>query len=431
MDKPIQRVSGRKFFVVGWSVILIVFGGLFAWSALAPFEGAVMASGSISVASNNKAIQHLEGGIVSEILVTDGDTVNAGDVLIRLDSTTVEASLARLNARLVDLVAREARLSAEAGGRANAEMRSGLEELRNTPELVATQSAQRELMAARGQSRTTQLAVLNQRIQQLGRRIEGLEAEVAAKSAQIPLIDEEVAGLQSLFDKGLAPRTRILALQRERSDLLGTRDALRAEIEATRVQIGEARLERLRLSEGFREDALTDLAQVQTEIAEILEERGAFTDRLSRLDIRAPRSGRAIGVRAHTIGGVIGPGTPILHIVPADDKLIALVRISPQDVDKVDPGRAATLRFSAFSQSETPEVTGTVQRVSADAIQDEQTGVPYYEVVVELPEDDASLNRFVLVPGMPVEAMVRTESRNVLSYLTKPVRDSMARTFRE
>lgn len=162
MDKPIQRVSGRKFFVVGWSVILIVFGGLFAWSALAPFEGAVMASGSISVASNNKAIQHLEGGIVSEILVTDGDTVNAGDVLIRLDSTTVEASLARLNARLVDLVAREARLSAEAGGRANAEMRSGLEELRNTPELVATQSAQRELMAARGQSRTTQLAVLNQ-----------------------------------------------------------------------------------------------------------------------------------------------------------------------------------------------------------------------------------------------------------------------------
>ncbi len=431
MDKPIQRVSGRKFFMIGWSVIVIVFGGLFAWSALAPFEGAVMASGSISVASNHKAIQHLEGGIVSEILVTEGDTVNAGDVLIRLDDTTVEASLARLNARLVDLVAREARLSAEVEGRADTEMRAGLEDLRDSPELQATQTAQRELMAARGQSRTTQLAVLNQRIQQLSRRIDGLDAEVAAKSAQIPLIDEEVAGLQSLFDKGLAPRTRILALQRERSDLLGARDALRAEIEATRVQIGEARLERLRLTEGFREDALNELAQVQTEIAEILEERAAFTDRRARLDIRAPRSGRAIGVRAHTIGGVIGPGTPILHIVPADDKLIALVRISPQDIDKVDPGRAATLRFSAFSQSETPEVTGKVQRVSADAIQDEQTGAPFYEVVVELPEDDASLNRFVLVPGMPVEAMVRTESRNVLSYLTKPVRDSMARTFRE
>jgi len=233
------------------------------------------------------------------------------------------------------------------------------------------------------------------------------------------------------MERGQAVITRVLALKRDRARLQGEKDALTSDIAATRVQIGEARSEIARLDQGNTETLLTELRDVQTQISELAEERTALLDRSGRLDITAPRAGRVLGIRAHTVGGVIRPSEPIMYIVPENDRLIAKVRISPVDIDKISVGQTAILRFSAFNQDETPKFTGSVINVSADAFADENTGATFYEAMVEIPDDALASSKFQLVPGMPVEVSLRTESRNVLSYLVKPLMDSVSRTFRE
>jgi HlyD family type I secretion membrane fusion protein len=258
-----------------------------------------------------------------------------------------------------------------------------------------------------------------------------LTNEIAAIDRQSFLIDEEVAGLEVLLGKGLAPRPRLLALQRQQSQLLGTREGLSAQVATTEIEIGEARIELNQLTEGFREDVLTQIRDVQTQASELIEQRVAAIDELERLLILAPRSGRVIGVRAHTVGGIIAPRDPIMHVVPEGDTLIARVRISPSDIDKVSPGSEAILRFPAFSANVTPEVYGSVSSVSADALQDVNTGQFYFEGILEIPADRLSNQEFVLVPGMPVDASLKTKSRTVISYLLKPLFDAMSKTFRE
>ncbi len=426
-----KRASGAGFFLLGWLVIVFVFGGLTVWSVFAPFEGAVMAPGQVTVESRHKAIQHLEGGIVSEIDVTEGSQVEEGDLLIRLDGTAIEAQLASLDARIVDLVAREARLKAERDGETVLAPRALTADLAESDVLADTLRSQAALLEARANARRTELSILTQKTSQLERRIEGLGAEVAAKTRQAEIITEELKDLSALLEKGLTPRPRLLALEREQSELRGQAESLRAEIAATQVQVGETQLQRLSLTEGVREQVITELSEVQTELASLLQERAAARDRLDRLEIRAPRSGMVFGVRTYTVGGVIRSGDPIMHIVPRDDRLVALVRIQPQDIDKIAIGQVARLRFSAFSARETPEIEGRVMTISGDAARDEMTGIPYYEVTVEWPSDAFAGKGLELVPGMPVEAMMQTETRNALSYLTKPLRDSISRTFRE
>jgi len=237
--------------------------------------------------------------------------------------------------------------------------------------------------------------------------------------------------LLELLAKGLAPRPRVLALQRQQAQLQGQREALTSEVAATQIQIGEARIELNQLTEGFREEVLTQLRDVQTQVAELVEQRIASQDQLQRLVVLAPRAGRVIGIQTHTVGGVISPRDPIMHVVPENDKLIARVRISPSDIDKVLPGNEAVLRFPAFSANVTPEVYGSVSTVSADALQDVNTGQFYFEGILEIPQDRLDNQSFVLVPGMPVDASVKTESRTVVSYLLKPLFDAMSKTFRE
>lgn len=426
-----RTITAGKYFLIGWVLIALVFGGLIGWSVLAPFEGAVMAHGSVGVESRHKAIQHLEGGIVAEIAVRDGDHVEEGQLLLRLDGTPIRAQLDNVEARLVDLLAREARLIAERDDLPEAALRTVSPEIAALPGLAAAEANQSALFATRAESRRTQVSILEQRISQLRESMSGIEAEMLSKIEQTRLIDDELTGLQTLLRDGLAQRPQVLALQREKSSLLGQIDALRAQNAATEVKIGETRLEILGNTEGFREEVIAQLNEVQTEIAALLSERAAAVDRLQRLDIRAPRAGIVLGSRTHTLGGVIAPGDPVMHIVPDNDELVTLVRVMPQDIDKIYPGQPARLRFSAFSADSTPEVTATVKTVSADTVQDPQSGMSYYEVTIELPDQTPLGEDFEILPGMPVEAMMQTESRNVLSYLVKPLTDSMNRTFRE
>lgn len=416
---------------MGWGLVGLLFGGLVLWSVFAPFEGAVLASGAISVESNQQAVQHLEGGIVGVIHVEEGDRVDAGQALIALDGTAVQARLASVEARLFELVGNEARLVAERDGLSELAIRPALAELADLPRMRAILASQQDLMTARAVSRRSRQDLLNQTIRQLRSRITGRENEIAANDRQAALIAEEVVDLEDLLAKGLAPKPRVLAVQRQQAQLQGAREALSAEVAATRIQIGEARIELNQLTEGFREEVLTELRDVQTQVSELAEQRIAATDQLQRLVIAAPRAGRVIGVQTHTIGGVIAPRDPIMHIVPEDDRLIALVRIAPKDIDKVRQGNTAILRFPAFSANVTPEVYGEVAKVSADALQDAQSGQFFYEGVILIPEDRANNDAFQLLPGMPVDASLRTESRTVLSYLLKPLGDAMSKTFRE
>lgn len=436
-DASAPVTSGRAvsemqgLFRFGWGLVAALFGGLLLWSIIAPFEGAVLASGAIEVESEQQAIQHLEGGIVGAIYVKEGDRVGVGETLIVLDGTAVEARLASVEARLFQFLGQEARLIAERDGSDGIELRSGLSDLSGHPALKAVMDAQAELLVARAASRSTQVDLLNQSIRQLNRRILGLNNEIAENKKQAGLIGQEVSALEELLEKGLAPKPRLLAVQRQQSQLAGARESLSAEVATNRIQIGEARLELNQLTDGFREQVLTELREVQTQVSELIEQRIAAKDQLQRLEIISPRAGRVIGVQTHTVGGVIAPRDAIMHVVPENDGLIARIRIAPADIDKVQAGNQAILRFPAFSANATPEVFGTVSKVSADAFQDPQTGQFFFEGEVLIPEDRLANQEFALVPGMPVDASLRTESRTVISYLLKPLGDAMSKTFRE
>ena len=425
---PERPIHLPRLFRRGYLIIALVFGGLLAWSVFAPFEGAVVANGSVSVESEQKAVQHLEGGIVEAIHVREGDHVSAGATLLELSGAQTRARLAALENRLAELAAREARLAMEAGEAGELSVRNGLETL---PGLDARLKSQAALMQARRETRENTAGVLENRIRQLRTRMSGLRDQVAANEEEAAVIASEMADLQGLYRKGLAPRTRILALQRNRSSLEGARAGLVSQIATTQVRIGETQIELDRLVSDFREKAMSELSQVRAEMSELMEERTAARDRLDRLVITAPKPGHVIGVRAHTVGGVIKPGEPVMFIVPEDEALVATVRISPADIDKVHAGQPARLRFSAFSQDETPEIEAQVLKVSADALTDETSGQRYYEAVVAIPGDDPATRHIELRPGMPVEAMLTTGSRSVISYLLKPISDATQRTFRE
>lgn len=421
----------RQYVFAGWGIVALVFGGLIAWSVFAPFEGAVLTSGQISVESNQQAVQHLEGGIVREIYVREADAVTEGQKLLSLDATSTDASLLALEARLYGLLGNEARLIAERDGTDTLSLRPGFEDFAERPEMQAALSAQETLLRARGANLGTQATILRQRIDQLNTRIAGMQNEITAKDDQIALVEDEISRFETLMERGQAVVTRVLALKRDRARLQGEKDGLVSDIAATRVQIGEARSEIARLDQGNREAVLTELRDVQTQIGELAEQRTALLDRSGRLDILAPRSGRVLGIRAHTVGGVIRASEPIMYIVPENDRLVARVRISPADIDEISIGQRAVLRFSAFNQETTPTFEGTVIKVSADAFADEATGATFYEAMIEIPDAALASSRFTLLPGMPVEASLTTESRNVLSYLVKPLTDSLSRTFRE
>jgi len=426
-----RNISLRPLFLAGFFIIGSVFGGLVAWSVFAPFEGAVIASGTIAVEGNRKSVQHLEGGIVAEINVKEGDYVEAGAVILRLDGTSTRAQLAALEARLSELAAREARLSAEQVGRTDMAIRPELADLAERPSVQSSLEGQAALLRARAETRASQARILRQRISQLETRIEGSRNEIDAKRSELTLVEQEAQSLEGLRADGLVTETRMLELERAQYRLRGELEALNSQIATTRVQIGETDLELKNLQAGFLEEVVMELRDVKAEIAELFEQRIASIDRLKRLDIVAPTEGYAIGVRAHTVGGVISPSEPVLFVVPRDDRLVAKIRINPADIDKITVGQGARLRFSAFAQNESPEVDGAIITVSADAITDERNGMQFYEAIVEWPMGAPAIARFELMPGMPVEAMVTTESRNVLSYLVKPLQDAMQRTFRE
>ena len=416
--------------IAGVAAVIAVATGVGAWTAATDLSGAIIATGSLVVESNIKKVQHPTGGVVAELPVQEGDRVRAGDLLVRLDATATRATYDSVTKSLWEIAARNARLEAERDGRPDLTIPAELNAA--GPEVGRIIDGERKLFRFRREALQGQKAQLRERIGQLNEEIKGLVEQAAAKEQETAIIGREYAGVEELWKKNLIQLTRLTSLQRDMSRLKGERGVLVASIAQTRGKVSETELQIIQLEQNLRSEVGKELAENRAKTATLMEQKITAFDQLQRIEIRAPQTGYVHELAVHTRGGVIAPGESIMLIVPNADSLVAEVRVAPQDIDRLRTGQAAGLRFPSFDQRTTPELNGRVTRIAADVSEDKRTGSFYYLVRLGVTKDElAKLDGAKLMPGMPVEAFIRTADRTVLSYLTKPLVDQARRAFRE
>lgn len=416
--------------VAGVAAVIVVATGAAAWTAATELSGAIIATGSLVVESNIKKVQHPTGGVVAELPIQEGARVQAGDLLVRLDATTARATYGSVTKSLWEIAARNARLEAERDGRDSLAIAPELEGA--GPEVARIVDGERKLFRFRRDALQGQKAQLRERIGQLNEEIKGLAEQAAAKEQETAIIGREYEGVEDLWKKNLIQLTRLTSLQRDMSRLKGERGVLVANIAQTKGKVSETELQIIQLEQNLRSDVAKELAENRAKAATLTEQRITAFDQLQRIEIRAPQTGYVHELAVHTRGGVISPGEQIMLIVPNADSLVAEVRVAPQDIDRLQTGQAAGLRFPSFDQRTTPELNGRVVRIAADVSEDKRTGSFYYLVRLGVTKEELNrLDGAKLMPGMPVEAFIRTADRTVLSYLTKPLVDQARRAFRE
>lgn len=409
-------------------VALVV--GVGGWAAVSEISGAVIAPGTFVVERNVKKVQHSYGGIVAAINVKNGDRVNNGDVLLRFDATQIGSEIGVIRSQLVELTARSYRLSAERDSApALVFPRSFLD--RGDDAKIAAEGEIRLFDESR-RTKESQKEQLRLKIEQSKEEIIGLSAQRDAKDGELKIIQKELGEIRGLYNKQLTPVSRVYAMEREEKKLGGEHGGLVAQIARARGQISEINVQILAVDENVRAQAQREMRAIEAKLSELQERDIAASDKLRRIDIRAPQKGIVHELSIHTVGGVVTGAEQIMLIVPEDDSLTVQARIAPNDVDHVVTGRPARLRLSAFNQKTTPEIAAHVTNVSADVTVDPKTGQNYYIVRLEMEQKERRLiDDLKLVPGMPVEVFMATGDRTALSYLLKPFTDQMNRTFRE
>lgn len=439
MSTPERHTSERPVWAfgrpltIGFAAMALLVLGFGLWSTLAELSGAIVAPGRIEVEQNRQVVQHPDGGVVAEIRVTEGATVAAGDVLIRLDGTLIASELAIVEGRLSETLAHRARLEAERDGLSQPEYPATLQDMAATrPEVGEQIDGQTRLFHVRAEAAAQEAEQLSRQIEQIRDRIDGIDAQAIALTTQMELIATELASQQSLLEKGLAQQASVLALRREEARLLGQTGELTATRAQAEERIIEIEVQIARAAAARREEAtqgLRDIAPVELEMAE---RQRALTERIARLDIRAPVAGVIIGLAVTTPRAVLRPADPVLYIVPQDRPLVIATQVAPIHVDQVRVGQPVELVFAAFSGRTTPHLQGSISMVSPDALTDSATHASYYRAEVVLdPGQIARLDGQILLPGMPVEAFIQTERRTPLAWLVKPFTDYFSRAFRE
>ncbi|MBY6002959.1 HlyD family type I secretion periplasmic adaptor subunit [Salipiger bermudensis] len=434
MSDDDKGFSLRTPMTFGLMALLILVAGFGTWAATTEISGAIIAGGQIQVDQNRQVVQHVDGGIVQEILVEEGDTVAEGQVMIRLDPTLLRSELKIVEGQYFELLARRSRLEAERDGADEVVFPEILlERVETDDEVAELVSGQRNLFFARRDSRNREVEQLNKRSDQIGNQIEGVESQVEALEAQLSFVEEELASQQSLLDRGLAQASRVLTLQREAARLAGERGELVATKAQAEGEITEIDIEIIKLDTARREQAITTLRDMQYRSRELAEQRLALIEQLKRLEITAPVAGVVYGMTVFAPRSVIRAADPVLYLVPQDRPLVIAVNIEPIHIDQTHVGQEVTLRFSALDQRTTPELFGTVTQISADAFTNEQTSASYYRAEIVLNEGELSKlpEDSTLIPGMPVEAYLRTADRTPLAYLVKPFTDYFSKAFRE
>jgi len=435
-DWLVPPTEGRndlaRIISIGLIVIAVFFGGFVGWATLAPLASAVIAPGALTIETQRKTVQHLEGGIIKDILVGEGSVVEQGQVLFRMDEVRAQARFAQLQAAYRSLQGRSARLAAE---------RDGLEEIPFPDELLkdiddnqvkVTLASQRDLFVARRNSHAERAAILDQQVSQLNEEITGLAKQIDSQHEQSRLVGEEITTVKKLLAKQLVERSRLLRLQQRQSELEGDIAINVASIARAQQKIGELTV---RISEMDAErvnDAANRLQEVDGQLLEIREQLMAAEDSLLRTEVIAPVSGRVVELRVHTAGGVVAPGDPLLDIVPSDERLIVDARINTDDIEHVTQGMDARVRITAFSQRHFQPLAGRMISVSADSLTDERTGEAYYLGRIEILDDPAEmLDGAELQPGMRAQAYIQTGTTTLFGYLAKPIVETMDRALRE
>ncbi|WP_108484396.1 HlyD family type I secretion periplasmic adaptor subunit [Oceaniglobus ichthyenteri] len=426
--------SATRPVLVGLIALIVLVGGFGTWATMTEISGAIIAPGQLEVDRNRQVVQHPDGGVVSAILVGENDTVEAGDTLVRLDPTLLQSDLNTVESQLFELMARRGRLEAERDSATDVTFAPALlEAARKNPEVMDLVEGQRRLFEARVSSQEQLIEQLGLRRGQIASQIVGVTAQQQALATQQELIEQELTAQQSLLARGLTPATRVLALQREEARLRGTVGELTAGAAEAQERITEIELEILRTSTTRREEAISQIRDLQFRELELAERRRSLIERLSRLDIRAPVGGVVYGMTVFAERSVIRPADPVLFIVPQDRALVIASRVEAMNIDQVHLGQKVTLRLSAFDARTTPELIGEVAQISADTFVDETSRVAFYRVELRIMPDEVDKlpGNLTLIPGMPVEAFLRTDDRTPLAYLVRPFADYFAKAFRE
>ncbi|MBC9247833.1 HlyD family type I secretion periplasmic adaptor subunit [Paracoccus sp. 11-3] len=428
-----DRWSARGPLIAGIIAVFVLFGGFGIWALTSRIAGAVVATGQVEVEQQRQIVQHPDGGVVEQIMVKDGDEVPAGKLLIQLDGTLLRTELAIVQGQYFEILARRGRLEAERSDIATLTFPDELVEASKTSQDVADLIAgQSSLFETRRDTLRQSVDQLQKQSEQVQKQIEGIDAQIAALARQRELIGEELVDQESLLSRGLAQASRVLALQREAVRMDGQLGELTASRASAESRQTELEIQRLRLGSERREEAETELRDLGYRELELAERRRGLIEQISRLDIRAPVAGIVYNMQVTTPRSVVRPADPLLYLIPQDRPLVIGARVPVIHVDEIHPGQPVVLRFSAFSSRTTPEIDGTLMRVSADALIDEATKTSYYRAEVTIPPEQLEkLGDLALIPGMPVEVYIQTGERSPMAYLLKPMADYFNRAFRD
>lgn len=400
--------------------------GLGTWSTFAPLQSAAIAFGAVESESSRKTIQHLEGGLIREIRVADGDVVRAGQVLISLDDTKARAEVDSLQGQLWDATAREERLQAE---------QQGLERvsfaLNENLAAAAVFARQKDIFETRRQVYQSQVAVVREKRLQVEKEIVGLQAQGTAASQRAAIVREEAAMVAELVNKGLERRPRLLNLQREMADIDGRRGEITAQISRAQQVISESQATLLKLESDRQNEVAQSLREAQNQIFQLRERLRTADDQLSRAQIKAPEDGVVTELRVHTPGGVIGAGSPVMDLVPLQDRLIVTARVRPEDIDVVHTGLKADVHLLPYNQRRVPRLEGIVTHVSADRLIDKRTDQPYYAAKIRVQDPRIAEGGVQIIPGMPTQVFIKTGHGTVALYALRPLLDSFNNAFRE
>jgi HlyD family secretion protein len=433
MSSAARAWSASRPLAIGFLTLAILVGGLGAWSVFTTLSGAVIAPGQIEVSQSRQVVQHPDGGVVDAILVAEGATVVAGDVLLRLDGSALRSEQAIVVAQLMELAARRARLEAQRDDAAAPTFPEAViqaaTQRRDVAEMIEGQAGlfgrQADALSQAQQLRRTRIA-------QIESQMEGLRAQQTANQTQIRLLNDEIATQRDLLDRGLTQAARVSELERDLAQMQGRAGELTSALAEAAGRVTEIEIEIAALSTQSREQAEAELRDVVARQLELTERDNALTERINRLEVRAPTSGIVLGLEVTTPRSVIRPAEALLYIVPQDRPLLVAARVPVTHVDEVHPGQRVRLVFSSLSTSNTPEVTGTVMLVSADVLTDERTGATYFRTEIAIDAKSLQdLGGVEIVPGMPVDAFLRTAERTPLSYFLKPFTDYFRAAFRE
>lgn len=433
--KRTEYPTAEPWVRIGFITIFVTLGSLVAVAGFAGISGAVIGAGTVTVETNIKTVQHLDGGIVAELLVKNGDRVKEGDVVMRLDDTAAKSNLGIIQGRLDELYIQRARLDAEAKGATTITIPPDLIKEKDDPRIATFLTSQISLFNARVQRQQGEASLLQQQRSQLEEQVRGLTSEAESRSRQLTLIRREMESVRPLLEQGLYTMTRMLALERESARLEGEIGRLKGDVARVKGAIAENEGKVAQLRKEALQQVSIDEREAQAKIAELEEQKVAIEDKLKRVEIRAPRSGFVHNLAIHTVGGVVSPANPIMEIIPEEDRLIIEARVAPNDIEQIVVGNTASVRFPSFNQRTTPVLEGKIIKRSAASIVDKNPMQPgtYFTVTLEVAASELGKlgEGKKLIPGMQAEVYMETEQRTVLSYLVKPFTDNFERAFRE